>query len=56
MIGGSSGGDLIPFDLRMPVGAKRHVAGQVYELQADGKLHFVEEPAGKVVFEDGDAS
>ncbi len=41
LVGGSSDGDCIPIDLAMPVGAKTQVNGQIYQLQADHKLHFL---------------
>lgn len=47
LVGGNSDGDCIPIDPAMPIGAKIQVNGQVYQLQADHKLHFVETTPAK---------
>ena len=42
MIDGPLAGDYIPVAPDMPIAAKTSIAGHVYQLQADSKLHFVE--------------
>jgi hypothetical protein len=43
LVGGLSEGDLLPIQPSMPVGGKTMVAGQVYVLGKDKKLHFSQE-------------
>jgi hypothetical protein len=40
VLDGPSGGVMVAVDGGMPVGARMFVAGEVYEMGTDGKLHF----------------
>ena len=42
LVGGGMDGDLVEIDPKMPIGAKTAIAGRVWQLQSDRKLHLVE--------------
>lgn len=45
LIGGGLDGDMIPVDPKMPVGARTAVAGKVFRLEDDRKLHYEKDVA-----------
>lgn len=48
IVGGKSNGDMVSVDTTMPTNAHTLIAGEVYTLKEDGRLHFNEEQTKKM--------